>query len=568
MSFSEPFLPRIAFYVRLAIGLVFGLGMAWLTPDKGDVKDWHQVGFYVLGLGAFVLWSATATLSRLSWVGWGAIALGIIGYISHHAVFTQTDTTMGAGNNFWLILPFLFIINELVIAADVARKPIAPYETYFEQAWKRGVQLALSLVFTGLFWAILLLGAWLLKIIGFSWLGDLLEKDYISMPLTGMAIATAVHLGDVQPKLLNSVRALVLGVLSWLLPVITLMGLIFAVSLAFSGLAPLWKTKAATASLLATCVGLVLLINAAYQQGNEDRSVPVFMRWSARIACVLVLFFAVLAAYSLSIRIAQYGLTPERIMALVGVIVACAYGLAYGFSALWPKGRWLAKLEPANVGLAYFKVAVFFALLTPIADPRKIAVDDQISRLTSGKTKAEKFDWALLRYETGVYGINGLKSLIKHPQWGAKALEVQKWSDENRWDHRIESETKVALKKPDAKRFIKIATETKTLPESFVMQGFDSQDHESNFCLLVDNAAKSQCFWTLKDINHDNQDELLIYSDNGLAILSSDQKHWQKLTHYYLSPEQIADFKVGKFTIERPALDNIVYDSDKAKDGD
>lgn len=110
--------------------------------------------------------------------------------------------------------------------------------------------MAIALIFTGLFWGILVLGSLLLAFIGFHWLADVLKVRYFAMPVTGLALGAAMHLGDVQTKLMQNFRALVLGVLSWLLPVITLVGLIFAVSLWFSGLEPLWKTRAATVTLL------------------------------------------------------------------------------------------------------------------------------------------------------------------------------------------------------------------------------------------------------------------------------------------------------------------------------
>jgi hypothetical protein len=193
----------------------------------------------------------------------------------------------------------------------------------------------------------------------------------------------------------------VLGVLSWLLPVITAIGLLFAVSLCFSGLEPLWKTKTATASLLAGCVALVLLVNAAWQQGDAERPVHIVLRWSARIACGLLLVFSCLAAYSLWLRIAQYGLTPERVMALVGVIIAVLYGLGYAVAAVIPKGRWLWLLEPVNIGLAFIVMLISLSVLTPIADPYRLSAQSQAGRVNTGQVAAEKFDWRALRFETG-----------------------------------------------------------------------------------------------------------------------------------------------------------------------
>ncbi len=64
----------------------------------------------------------------------------------------------------------LFIGQSLFTAADIDRKPIAAYATYFDVAWKYEVQGLLALLFLGLFWAVLWLGAELFEVIGLTFL--------------------------------------------------------------------------------------------------------------------------------------------------------------------------------------------------------------------------------------------------------------------------------------------------------------------------------------------------------------------------------------------------------------
>lgn len=554
-----------ALIVRLAVGGVFGLAIAALTqalPDYGDTAKpaiWMQVAISALTLGAFVLWAGAGAMRRVSLAVWGVVALSLIGFIAWHQAshFSEARYSPFFFNAFFLIYPFLFITHELISSADQAGKPIAPYGLYFDEAWKRGVQLALALLFTALFWAILWLGAILLGFIGFDWFKDLLENDYFAWAVTGLALGSSVHLGDVQTKLLGNVRALILGVLSWLLPVITLIGLIFSVSLLFSGLEPLWKTKAATATLLSASVALVLLINAAYQQGDEERPVHIIMKWAARLACGLLLVFAGLGVMSLGLRVGQYGWTPERVLAAIGVGFALAYGIGYGVAAVL-RGRWLAAIEPINIGLAIAKSVVFLVVLTPLADPARLSVESQVARLTSGKVTAEAFDWRFLRYESGDYGTNALTSLSQSgPTVAIKAaaLKAKAYKDDQRWDMPAPKSEPDPTAKPDAKRYVMVSPAGNTLPPSYLDQAFEVNG--DGLC-LIDDKGKEPCYAALIDLNDDIKPEVVVFSSHIIKIFTEGEKGWTVAGHIYSPSDQMrADFKAGKIAVTKAEWNDL-----------
>ncbi|EGF89774.1 hypothetical protein ABI_41970 [Asticcacaulis biprosthecium C19] len=556
---NEILSPQQGLILRLAVGLVFGLALGALYDQLDPVKNppvlWMQIVVPVLTLGAFIIWASAAAMRRISLGVWSAIALGLIALIAWNSL-AHGDTDQYNPfflNLAFLIYPFLFIANELVSSGDQAGKPIAPYALYFDEAWKRGVQLALAGLFTIMFWGILWLGATLLGFIGFDWFKTMIQNEYFAWPASGLAIAAAVHLGDVQTKLMHAFRSLVLGVLSWLLPVITLIGVIFAVSLCFSGLEPLWRTKAATASLLAACIALVLLINAAYQQGDEERPVHVVLKWSARLACGLLLVFSVLAAYSLYLRIHQYGLTPERFLAGVGVFIAVLFGLGYAYAAVLPRGRWLATIETINISLAFVKVAVFLAVLTPLADPLRLSADSQASRLESGAVALDKFDWRVLRYETGTYGREALARLAKSGKTDAiraKAKEALAWKDEDRWDHAVAEP--VIMVKPEIQR-LHIVSPGTALPTSFLEQAFTSDDWES-ICFKESKA----CDVLLLDMNDDGNAELLVLDNRRLRTIYEDAGRWKIAPIFFIvDSDDVTAFKAGKVKPSKPQWNDL-----------
>ncbi len=562
---NQPLKANETLIVRLAVGLIFGLGIAFLIKTFGSLEGkqtplWAQVLTSTLILGAFILWAGAGAMKRFSLAIWSVVSLSLIALIAWNRAAHNLDNDYNPFfiNLSFLIYPFLFISHELISSADQAGKPIAPYGLYFDEAWKRGVQLALSVVFTALFWAILWLGATLLGFIGFSWFKDLLSNEYFSWPITGLAIAASVNLGDVQPKLMHNFRALVLDVLSWLLPVITVIGLLFAVSLCFSGLEPLWKTKAATASLLAGCVALALLVNAAYQQGNEERPVHIVLRWSARVACGLLLVFSGLAAYSLWLRIAQYGLTPERVMALVGVVIAALYGLGYAVAAVMPKSRWLRLLEPVNIALAFIMALICLAVLTPVADPYRLSAQSQGQRVKSGKVAPDKFDWRVLRFETGSYGLDELKRLSKTGKTEAirkAAGEAAAMPDGYRWGAPPKDEDKPKTYLPDAKRINMLTKDA--VPADFLNQHYMEEPYPLPDCFTTED---KKCEARMFDLDGDANNELLLYSEPYLYVFTHAKTGWVLINQgQALEGEAVGNFRSGNFVAEKPRWNKLRF---------
>jgi hypothetical protein len=558
---------RHALWLRLGVGLVFGLLIATLIEtDKsgvGGADQWRATLASALGLSAFVLWAGAAAMRRVTLAVWFLVAFGLVYYISDATFDTDSSRNGPFWSSYFLLYPLLFIAHELVSSGDQAGRLIAPYETYFDEAWKRGVQLILAIIFVLLFWGILWLGAALLGFIGFDWLEELLKEPYFHWPASGLAFGAAVHLGDVQSKILANVRNLVLGVMSWLLPIIAVIGAIFALSLLRSGLKPLWDTNAATASLLAGCVGFVLLINAAYQQGDNERPVSIILKWCVRIAAVLLLVFSVLAAWSLWLRIDQYGLSADRILAGIGVIIAVSFGIGYSIAAIWP-GRWMARVEPVNIGMAILKVAIFFAVLTPIADPARLSVADQVARLNAGKVSVADFDWWLLKDETGHYGKRALEALAKSDKRdiAAKAQAALK-NDLGERPYREFSLPVEANPLPrDLSKLKVVVPKGGSLPSSFLTGG--SANVLPEYCFKspqpTDNSLS--CSVALLDLNGDQQNEVLIRSGFELRTFSFINGSWNLLQTTNFGPSfSFDDFDAGRVQVRDSVWKDIIITS-------
>jgi hypothetical protein len=333
------------------------------------------------------------------------------------------------------------------------------------------------------------------------------------MPATCVMFAAAVQLTDVRAGLVRGVRTVALTLLAWLLPLMTLIAAGFLASLPFTGLAPLWKTKAATALLLSAAAHLIVLINAAYQDGTEPG--PVVLRWAARIAGALLIPIAVLAGYALHLRIDQYGLTPERVFAAAFVVVAAGYALGYAIAAARP-GAWLKGLEPTNLAMAVVAVLLLIGLFTPIADPARLSVNSQVRRLATGKVAAARFDFQFLRFDSGRYGRDALDRL--------KADRNADIAKRAREAAAMKEKTYAPAQRGPNFGDMKVYPAGKALPDSFRTQDWTANGSDSA-CTF----AGMQCSALVLDVDGDGTDEVLLASGGSFDVFKSTDHGWRRI---------------------------------------
>jgi hypothetical protein len=176
----------------------------------------------------------------------------------------------------------IFIVNQLLEHRERGNSLWAAYADHFEDSWMRGFQFILALVFTLLVWGVLELGRALFDLIHLGWFGHMIEHNWFRCPVLAMAFAASVHITDVRPALLHGMRNLGLTLLSWLLPLIVVMGWAFLLALLFTGLTPLWGTRFAASVLLWAVAVTLVLVNAAYQDGDTASAPPAVIRWAGR----------------------------------------------------------------------------------------------------------------------------------------------------------------------------------------------------------------------------------------------------------------------------------------------
>ncbi len=303
------------------------------------------------------------------------------------------------------LLAGFFVANVLLTDCVQERRLLTPYGRHIDTAWKQTLQAALAAAFTGLLWGVLALGAGLFGILGIDLFSPVLAQPWFALPTTAVAFAIAVHVTDVQPGLIRGARIVLLLLLSWLLPLLAFILLAFLLALPFTTLQPLWQTHFAAALLLSTAGVVVVLVNAAYAEGADWRGSRV-KRLAASVASLELPLLLGLAAAALWQRVAQYGWSVDRIFAAAGLVLLACYAGGYVAAAL---GRRWALLERTNLVAACIGLLLILLLFSPVADPARLMVADQLGRLHAGRIAPAAFDFATL-------GSDGAR-------WGAKAVE-------------------------------------------------------------------------------------------------------------------------------------------------
>jgi hypothetical protein len=544
---ADPRAVRRATILRLVTGLVQGLLLYGLyQADKSKVWPATQPPLYGALLLVFIFtpFVVLAGVSALRWrtlAAWKGVAAIVAAGLGAYGVWSGDPSAKGVDGlgplTFFGVAALIFIGHHLVQPADLERRRIARYPVYFDITWKHGVQAVLSLGFTGAFWLLLFLAAALFKLIGVDAIDKLIKHEAFIFPATAVMFAAAVQLTDVRANLVRGVRTVALTLLAWLLPLMALIAAAFLLTLPFTGLEPLWRTKSATAILLTADAFLILLTNAAYQDGTEKTA--AVLKWAARLAGVLLVPITVLAAYGLSLRIGQYGLSPDRIIAGACVLVAAGYAVGYAAAAARP-GAWMKMLELTNIAMAFVVIAVLLALLTPLADPRRLSVNDQMARLEAGTVKAEQFDYAALRWDGGRYGARALDKLKTSPDPMVRDKVAKILKYEARWEVEAEHPPKAAVVDNTAEnakqlKAVMVYPKGSVLPDSFRQQYLTPGAQRIPFCEPGD-----RCVALLRDVDGEGGPEVLIAgeggSDHRIAVyrLRPVRNDWEEYGYFQL----------------------------------
>lgn len=519
--------PRIA-VTRLVAGLLQGLLLYWLYSAAQD-KAWPATNPYLLApLMLIGLLLPVLLVSSLGHLSLRRIGLWMAGAALLLTGLALHDVSRGAEHFIWgnykpgaplrVISAQLFgccvvgfyIAHALVLASAQDGRRLASYATYFEIAWKLGIQLLFSLLFVAVLILVLWLGGQLFLLIKLNFLKKLLAQPWFLIPVLCFAFSFAIHITDVRPSIVRGIRTLLLVLLSWLMPIAAVLVAGFLLTLPFIGFERLWATRHAASVLLGMAGLLVVLINAAFQNGEAGLGVARGIRFGTRLSCLLLPWLVGIAIYALTLRVMAHGWTAERLTAAACLLIASCYAVGYAWAAS-KYGDWLNWIANVNVGTAFISLLVMLALLSPLMDPARLSVASQMARLDGGKVGADKFDFEYLRFQGARYGQAALQELKyrKGPEAAIiRARAEAMLQHENRFDD-TGALSDVAIN-------LIVRPATIRLPSSFLQQDWSQAGPGWRLPACLKRAGQL-CDAYVLDFDGDGRQEVLLISNDPRA---------------------------------------------------
>ncbi|TCP41326.1 DUF4153 domain-containing protein [Rhodovulum marinum] len=396
------------------LGLLAGLS-AWLLRDllPDRMADAPRVLLFLTALCTAFFSAALALAGPLPLrraLGAAAlVALPLAGLMTWASLRFDDVAGFLASGHPWPGFALLLVLALPFLVAGLGQGTrMTDYAVLFGQSWMIVVRLAAAWLFVGLVWGVLFLSNALLELVGIDLIERLIDRPEVPYLLTGavlgLALAVVGELSDfVSPDL-------VLRLLRLLLPVVLVVNAVFLAALPFRGLSNLFGEFSAAATLLAMAFGAATLVSTGLDAA-EDRRVPGGLTcWCCRLMALILPALAGLAGFAIWMRVQQYGLTPDRIVAGALAALALGYGLAYAAAVLRGRG-WGDRIRRANVAMALVAMAVIVAFFTPLMNPQRLSVANQLARFESGRIDAQALDlWAIGR-DWGRAGQAGLARL-------------------------------------------------------------------------------------------------------------------------------------------------------------
>jgi hypothetical protein len=288
------------------------------------------------------------------------------------------------------------------------------YPALFSSAWTIVVRYAAAWVFVGVVWGVIYLSDTLLSIVGLTVIQDLIDIDVVPFLVTGLTLGLALAVVEEMKDYVSPY--LILRLLRLLLPVVLVVLVVFIVALPIQGLSGLFGGLSVAATLLAMTAASATLITTAIDQSDAEATQSPLLATATQALSLILPIPAGLAAYSVWLRVDQYGWTPDRLFAALMAIFALGYGVLYAIAVIRRSG-WMARIRQGNVIMALAGVAAAVMWLTPVLNAERISANNQLARYQSGRTPVAALDFNQFA-DWGIAGANArstLEALAKEP---------------------------------------------------------------------------------------------------------------------------------------------------------
>jgi hypothetical protein len=448
----------------------------------------------------------------------------------------------------WSNLVLAYVLTPFIQARDADHRWRVDYAALYRHAINNGLLLFMAMLMLAAFWLLIWLWAGLFKLVGIGIFATLFESSGFIWIASATVIAVGLWIGLERGQVVDALRNVLQAMCRFLLPLTVLILLLFVVCLPFTGLQPLWETRHATPILLAMVFAHIALLNGVIQDGRQAVHYPCALRVLVDASSLCLPLLAGLAVYALWLRIGQYGLTPDRVVAAGATLVALLHALALMVAVARPGNGWLAGLRQSNPVLALVSVALLLLMHLPPLSPLQLSAANQYQRLLDEQVPAERTDLGALRFQLGEPGRDYLEKLRQRLAGpgieGARKEQLQADLQrldraENYWSWRHEHEMANSAPVPWIGEPVEDADGA--LARAIASQGCDGD-----------------CALFAVDLDEDHQPEVLLLRGarpRVVTVLGHDATAgWRWIGHLRTTDQQTLDGETLKQQIERGAL--------------
>ena len=324
---NHPDWPERPWILAILLGAA-GL-LVWALSDRGSEIPWRMAATAFVFFGAI---AAAFSIERDKWkepLVFALIAGLVMAGLAWRAV-TAGDHYADPQYGFAAGVIASGLALPLFQAGFHRMRFATPYKRVHDHVWSDAISAGGSLAFVGAAWLVLAILASLFDLLKIHFLFDLMNDSWFGWTYSSAAFGAALGILRDQLGILGTLQAVVMTVLSVLAVPLAAGLALFLVAMVVSGPEVLWQaTHRATPILLSCAAGAWVLANAILRNADGEMSASRVLRWACFALALAILPLTVFAAVSLGTRVAQHGLSPERLWGLVAIAVACAYGLAW-----------------------------------------------------------------------------------------------------------------------------------------------------------------------------------------------------------------------------------------------
>jgi hypothetical protein len=555
--------------VYLAVGLLQGLTL-WLASESwphGTVwrSLWSALIVLVVvgGWQVQMLWGQLREAERwkllvpvillpAALAGWLAVQFDQPRW--YH--FDETTGTL----LLWSHLALAYILTPSIQARDPAHRWRFDYSALYRYAWNNGLLLVMAFVMLGVFWLLIWLWSGLFSMLGVDQFKRLFNSSGFVWVASATVIATGLRIGQERGQVIDALRNVLQAMCRFLLPLTVVILLLFVAFLPFTGLAPLWATRHATPILLALVFAHIALLNGVVQDGMQTSHYPRPLRLLADASSLCLPLLAGLAMHALWLRIDQYGLTPDRVLAALLALVAMVHGLALVRAVLRRDDAWLSGLRQSNPPLALFAACLLVLMHVPALSPLQLSAANQYQRLLDNRVPAERTDLGALRFQLGEPGRHYLQALREElgQPWDDEALRMRLQAELRRLDR---TGNYWQWKR---KREVSLVP-----PVPWIGEPLDDTEGSLARIIGAQRCRSPQCRLFAIDLNGDSQSEVLLLGNgrpNAVSVFGRQGNQWIHLgrlqsTDEALDSKTLAEhLRRGAFQVVPPRFQALQID--------